>query len=66
MVDGPCKDLMPVPTVVWRDGGFAVVREAAEGEQTYDLGIVRYNVEEPEEEIVLEETPSEEAPAEEE
>ena len=65
MVDGPCKDLMPVPTIVWRDGGFAVVREAAEGEQTYDLGVVRYEVVE-EEEVVLEETPSEEVPAEEE
>jgi hypothetical protein len=60
MIDGPCKDVLPLPTVVWRDGGFEVVREAAEGEQTYEIGLVRYNapVEEEtelESEVVVEE-----------
>lgn len=63
MIDGPCKDILPLPTIVWRDGGFSVVRAAEEGEQTYDIGLIRYNfpVEE-EEEIVeqVEETPAEE------
>lgn len=58
MVDGACKDIMPVPTVVWRDGGFTVVREADEGEQTYDLGLTRHGMEEAEE--VLETTPASE------
>jgi hypothetical protein len=70
MIDGPCKDILPVPTVVWRDGGFSVVRAAEEGEQTYEIGLVRYNppVEEEEEEavVVVEETPAEKAPASEE
>ncbi len=58
MVDGPCKDLKPVPTVVWRDGGFSVVRETEEGEQTYEIGLVRYETEVEEE--VLETTPASE------
>ena len=65
MVDGPCKDLKPVPTVVWRDGGFAVVRTLEEGEQTYDIGLVRYGTE-VEEEVIVEDTPApEEEPSEE-
>jgi hypothetical protein len=68
MVDGPCKELYPVPTIVWRDGGFAVARELAEGEQTYEIGLVRYNapeLEEEEEDVVVEPTeePSQEDPS---
>ncbi len=60
MIDGPCKDLLPLPTIVWRDGGFEVVREATEGEQTYDIGLIRYNAPveeeaEAEPEVVVEE-----------
>jgi hypothetical protein len=58
MVDGPCKDLKPLPTVVWRDGGFSVVRETEEGEQTYEIGLVRYETEVEEE--VLKTTPASE------
>jgi hypothetical protein len=69
MIDGPCKDILPLPEVVWRDGGFSVVRAAEEGEQVYDIGLVRYNAPEEEKEeavVVVEETPAEEAPASEE
>jgi hypothetical protein len=31
-----------LPVVVWRDGGFSVVRDAEEGEQTYDIGLTRH------------------------
>jgi hypothetical protein len=62
MIDGPCKDILPLPTVVWRDGGFAVVREATEGEQVYEIGLVRHNapVEEAGVEVVEEVIVSEE------
>ena len=39
-LSGPLKDVKN-PVVVWRDGGFAVVAEPNEGEQTYDIGFVR-------------------------
>lgn len=52
MIDGPCKDILPVPTIVWRDGGFAVVREPEEGERTFDIGLVRYNAPVEEKEVI--------------
>jgi hypothetical protein len=42
MIDGVFTDPSKLPVVVWRDGGFSVVREAEEGEQTYDIGITRH------------------------
>lgn len=41
-LDGPLKDV-PSPAVVWREGTFTVVREPAEGEQTYEIGFERVN-----------------------
>jgi hypothetical protein len=46
MVDGPCKDVLPLPVIVWEEGGFSVVREAAEGQQTFDFGLVRHPIQE--------------------
>jgi hypothetical protein len=39
MLDGAFTDPSSLPVVVWRDGGFSVVREAEEGEQTFDIGL---------------------------
>jgi hypothetical protein len=41
-LDGPLKNVTS-PAVVWREGTFTVVREPAEGEQTYDIGFERVN-----------------------
>lgn len=42
MLDGAFTDPSTLPVIVWRDGGFSVVRAAEEGEQTYDIGITRH------------------------
>ncbi len=38
ILEGKTQGIIPV--TVWRDGGFLLVREADEGEQVYDIGIV--------------------------
>lgn len=39
MLDGAFTDPSKLPVIVWRDGGFSVVREAEEGEKTFDIGL---------------------------
>jgi hypothetical protein len=57
-LNGPLKNV-ETPIIVWRDGGFAVVRESEEGEQIYDLG---YERKEPAPEAFLEDDENEETP----
>ena len=39
MLDGAFTDPSAMPVIVWRDGGFSVVREAEDGEKTFDIGL---------------------------
>lgn len=41
MLDGAFTDPAVLPVIVWRDGGFAAVRQAEEGEQTFEIGLTR-------------------------
>jgi hypothetical protein len=38
ILEGRTRGIIPV--VVWDDGGFLLVEEAKDGQQTYDIGIV--------------------------
>ncbi len=38
ILEGKTRGIIPV--VVWDDGGFLLVEEAKEGQQTYNIGIV--------------------------
>jgi hypothetical protein len=59
-VDGPLRDVES-PDIVWADGEFAVVRQAEEGQQTYN-NVVQFV----KPVLEAEETPAEEVPVEEE
>ena len=56
IMEGKTRGIIPV--VVWDDGGFLLV-EAADGRQTYDIGIVD-STPKPEEDLGFEPIPDEE------